>query len=455
MIFHKLNNTVLFSFFYYYFRGIGMNHVLAVILGGGRGTRLYPLTRERSKPAVPLAGKYRLIDIPISNCINSGINRIFVLTQFLAQSLNHHVFHTYRFDGFRKEGFVNILAAEQTDNSNKVDWYQGTADAVRKTLRHTNRYKFDQFLILSGDHIYRMDYDKMIREHRGRGADVSVAALEVNRDIVPELGVMDIDDDGRIARFVEKPQDKAIIDSLEISPDYFRRRGEDVQSNMFLANMGVYVFNRQAMIDLLSSNDAEDFGKQILPTAIEQGLKVYSHRFNGYWEDIGTIKAFFDANLALAEQMPKFTFYDENDRIFTHGRYLPPSKFNSAYVEKSLITEGSIVEGAEIKEAVVGIRSIVRHGSKISSSIIMGADYYETEEELKANPNTNIRLGIGENCNIHNAIVDKNTRIGNNVTLIGGDKPDKESPDGWMLRDGILVIMKRAEIPDNTVIDFS
>ncbi|MFH0883924.1 MAG: glucose-1-phosphate adenylyltransferase [bacterium] len=430
-----------------------MHNVLALILGGGRGTRLYPLTKERSKPAVSLAGKYRLIDIPISNCLNAGINRIFVLTQFLAQSLNHHVAQTFRFDPYRR-GFVNILSAEQTDSEGS-DWYEGTADAVRKTLHHTKRYHFTEYAILSGDHIYRMDYAEMVREHRKHGADVTIAALEVPREKVPQLGVMEMDDEGRIKRFVEKPSDPKVIDTLEIPPDYFLKRGEPVQKGLHVANMGVYVFNRQAMQNLLMKHSvAEDFGRQILPLAVESGLKVFGYRFNDYWEDIGTIRSFFDANLGFTDPVPKFTFYDEVRPIFTRPRFLPPSKINSASIERALVGEGCILEGTSIFRCIVGVRSVVRAGSRIEESILMGADYYDTlgRPDLDR-PENSPDLGIGRNCTIRRAIVDKNARIGDGCTLIGGDQEEKEG-DGWTLSDGILVIHKDAVVPPGTQLNF-
>lgn len=432
-----------------------MHNVLALILGGGRGTRLHPLTKERSKPAVPLAGKYRLIDIPISNCLNAGVNRIFVLTQFLAQSLNHHISLTYRLDAFRRQGFVNVLSAEQTASQDD-DWYQGTADAVRKTLRHSARYRFSEYLILSGDHIYRMDYAKMLEEHRDRGADVTVAALEVERSKVPELGVMELSDEGRIQRFVEKPQDESVIDSLEITPEYFKKRGEPEREGLYLANMGVYLFNREVMSDLLMKyEDAEDFGKQILPLAVENGLKVYAHRFNGYWEDIGTIRAFFDANLAFTDRMPKFSFYDEVNPIYTRARFLPPTKANSAKIVSSLVGDGCILEGAEIEKSIVGIRTIVRDGAVIHNSILMGADFYDTPEMPDPErPSNSPDVGIGRNTRIQQAIVDKNARIGDGCVLIGGDAEDSAG-EGWTLRDGVLVIHKGAVIAPGTKLDFS
>jgi len=431
-----------------------MHNVLALILGGGRGTRLYPLTKERAKPAVPLAGKFRLIDIPISNCINSGVNRIFVLTQFLAQSLNHHVAQAYQFDGFRRQGFVSILAAEQTPETQGSDWYQGTADAVRKTLHHTNRYRFNEFLILSGDHIYRMDYRKMILEHRERDADITVAALEVAREKAPELGLMDVDDSGIIERFVEKPKDPDVIDSLEIGPRFFELREEQVRPGLFLANMGVYLFKREALIELLAASDDEDFGKQILPSAIDHGLKMYSHLFNGYWEDIGTIQAFYEANLAFADPVPRFSFYDEVDRMYTRTRHLPPSKLvNGSQLERTLLTEGCIIDGATVHRAVIGIRSKLGR-STIRNSVLMGSDFYETDEDRTDALRRGIpQVGIGYDCHIERAIIDKNARIGNRVRLVGGTSVDREG-EFWTLRDGVLVIHKDAIVPDGTQLVF-
>ncbi|MCB2212661.1 glucose-1-phosphate adenylyltransferase [bacterium] len=431
-----------------------MHNVLAMILGGGRGSRLFPLTKERSKPAVPLAGKYRLIDIPISNCINSGIDRIFVLTQFLAQSLNQHISTAYRFDPFRREGFVNILAAEQTDMKDQNDWYQGTADAIRKTLRHAETMRFDEFLILSGDHLYRMDYSQMVEEHRERGADVTVAALEVSRDIVPGLGVMDIDLNGQIERFVEKPTEDKVIDSIEIQPKYFELRNEPVRQGLFLANMGVYVFNREVLHDLLSATEDEDFGKEILPHAIQQGMKVYAHQYNEYWEDIGTIRAFFDANLALTDPIPKFNFFDDVDRIYTHGRFLPPSKINGASFSRALLSDGCIADHCDIFHSVIGIRSVIGMSSRLEHVIVMGQDYYPTKEERDSFDTKKIpQMGIGKHCYVRQAIIDKNAHVGDGCKLVGGDKEDQYG-DGWTLRDGILCIHKGAVLEPGTELIF-
>ncbi len=431
-----------------------MHNVLAMILGGGRGTRLHPLTKERSKPAVPLAGKYRLIDIPISNCLNSGIDRIFVLTQFLAQSLNQHISSSFRFDPFHRQGFISVLSAEQTDGSQQDDWYQGTADAIRKTLRHAESFAFDEFLILSGDHLYRMDYRAMIEEHRERNADITVAALEVERDKVPELGVMEINDRGSIERFVEKPQDATVIDSLEIGPRYFEFRNEPVQKGLYLANMGVYVFNRETLADLLATTHDQDFGKEILPHAIDRKLKVCAHKYNDYWEDIGTIRAFFDANLALTDAVPQFNFFDDDDKIYTHGRFLPPSKINGASFSRALLAEGCILDHSDIFHSVIGIRAIIGESSRLESVIVMGNDDYPSAEQQSSFRAQNIpEIGIGKHCYIRQAIIDKNVHIGDNCKLIGGDKEDKTGK-GWTLRDGILCIHKNAVIPDNTQLIF-
>ena len=431
-----------------------MKNVLALILGGGRGTRLNPLTAERSKPAVPLAGKYRLIDIPISNCLNSGVERIYVLTQFLAESLNQHIASTYRFDAFSR-GFVSILAAEQT-GSKEGGWFAGTADAVRKVLRHTERYRFEEFLILSGDHIYRMDYAKLIQEHRARGADITVAALEVKREKVPELGVMEIDAGGHIQRFVEKPQEPQLIDSLEIKADYFENRGEPTQKGLFLANMGIYLFNRKLLDDLLmkDQSEANDFGKEILPYAVKQGMKISAHRFNGYWEDIGTIRAFFDATLALTSIQPSFSFFSEDQRIYTRRRNLPSNKLFHCALDGVLLSEGCLLKEAQIREAVLGIRSRILNGAKLERVIMMGADFFESPKERLQNQGIRPDVGVAEEAQIQQTIIDKNARIGRGAILKGGAHPDDAGP-GWTLRDEILVIHKNAIIPHNARVDFS
>jgi glucose-1-phosphate adenylyltransferase len=430
-----------------------MRDTLAIILGGGKGTRLYPLTKQRSKPAVPLNGKYRLIDIPISNCLNSDIYRIFVLTQFNSASLNRHVSGTYRFDSFRQDGFVTILAAEQTQES--TDWFQGTADAVRKTLRHYSKFNFDHYLILSGDHIYRMDYKYILAKHKAKNADVTVAAIPVSRDKAPELGLLDINGNSEVIRFVEKPQDPKLIDSLEIKPQTWQSFGRDIKTGQCLANMGVYVFKRDVLEKILENGSHTDFGKEIFPETVNSSdLKVTAFLFEGYWEDIGTIKSFFEANLGFVDPLPSFSFYNEDAPIYTHARYLPPSKITRTTAERAVLCEGCIVDDAYIRRSLIGLRSLVGKGSQIINTVLMGADRYETSTEHAHNreigrPN----IGIGPDCHIEGCIIDKDARIGRNVRIVSGNAPDTQG-DGWSLRDGVIVIEKQATIPDGTVIVF-
>jgi len=429
-----------------------MREVLAVILGGGRGTRLYPLTKYRSKPAVPLAGKYRLIDIPISNCLNSGISRIFVLTQYNSASLNRHINLTYHFDHFRLEGFVDIIAAEQTEQS--ADWFQGTADAVRKTLIHYSPYRFDYYLILSGDHIYSMDYREMIGKHIEERAEVSVATIPVSREKAPGLGILVTDGDSFIRHFVEKPKDPAIIGSLVIGDEYWRQRNLPIRKNLFLANMGIYIFNRKVLEQILNDGNEVDFGAEIFPRSIRESRKVRAHLFEGYWEDIGTIRSFYEANLGFLDHVPKFSFYNEYSPIYTHSRFLPPSKINRAFTEEAILSEGCIVENATIHRSLVGVRSIVGNGATLVSTILMGADYHETPEQKECNRTQGIPdIGIGEGSYLEGALIDKNARIGENVKIVSGKAPDT-SGEGWVLKDGIIVIEKNAVIPDGTQLIF-
>ncbi|MDR2674519.1 MAG: glucose-1-phosphate adenylyltransferase, partial [Opitutaceae bacterium] len=355
--------------------------VISVIMGGGRGTRLYPLTMERCKPAVPLAGKYRLVDIPISNCLNSGLNRIFLLTQFNTASLHRHIQNTYRFDPFGG-GFVDILSAEQTEKS--ADWYQGTADAVRRNLVHFRNIPHDLVLILSGDQLYRMDYAKIIAQHIDTGADVTIAAIPVPAAKVEGLGLMRVRDDLSIAEFVEKPKAPAVIDSLALGPALAARLRQAGQGGKYcLASMGIYVFNRATLLDSLA-NTMTDFGREVIPGLLA-GKKLYAHIFEGYWEDIGTVKAFFDANLALAQPLPPFNFFDEEDPIYTTENYLPASKLNKCALDYAVIGDGSIIEDSFIKHSVIGIRSFVRSGCHLEDVVMMGADFYETPDEMAAN----------------------------------------------------------------------
>ena len=419
-------------------------NVLAVIMGGGRGTRLHPLTAERCKPAVPLAGKYRLVDIPISNCINSDINRIFLLTQFHTASLHRHIQNTFHFDPFGG-GFVDILSAEQTEKS--LDWYQGTADAVRRNLQHFRNFQHEYVLILSGDQLYRMDFGKIVADHIANGADVTIAAIPFPVSKVEGLGLMRVNDDLSISEFVEKPKDPKIINSLAISDALSAKLSSPTGEKHCLASMGIYVFNRKALADALD-NDMKDFGKEVIPALLGK-KKLFAHVFEGYWEDIGTVKAFFDANLALAQPLPPFNFFDQSAPIYTQDRYLPPSKINRCTFDYAVFGDGSIIEDSTITHSVLGIRSIVRAGSVLKDVVMMGADYYESDAELNANGDGGRpHLGIGANSSIEHAIIDKNARIGAGVKLSALGKADGTYPHGIIIRDGVLVVPKGVVVPD-------
>jgi glucose-1-phosphate adenylyltransferase len=422
---------------------------LAVIMGGGRGTRLHPLTMERCKPAVPLAGKYRLVDIPISNCLNSDINRIFLLTQFQTASLHRHVQGTYHFDPFGG-GFVDILSAEQTEKGS--DWYQGTADAVRRNLIHFRSFPHDLVLILSGDQLYRMDYRKIIDQHLATGADVTIAAIPFPVSKVSGLGLMQVNDDLSIGRFVEKPKDPAVIDSLTLSPAVEARLTEKTGEKHCLASMGIYVFNRKAMADALD-NTMADFGKEIIPGLLGK-KKLYAYIFEGYWEDIGTVRAFFEANLALAQPLPPFNFFDAGAPIYTQDRYLPASKLNNCHIDHAVIGDGSIIADSRIKRCVFGIRSFIEEGCVLEDVIVMGSDYYETDTQLEANATAGRpHLGLGKGCRINGAIIDKNARIGPGCVLNAKGKVDGTYANGAVIiRDGVLVVPKGAILPPGTVV---
>lgn len=422
--------------------------VLAVIMGGGRGTRLYPLTMERCKPAVPLAGKYRLVDIPISNCINSGINRIFLLTQFNTASLHRHIQSAYNFDAFGG-GFVDILSAEQTEKS--VDWYQGTADAVRRNLVHFRTSPHDLVLILSGDQLYRMDFNKIIEQHLANQADVTIAAIPVPISKVEGLGLMKVDDDLSITGFVEKPKDPAIINSLTLSDRLSSRLQSAGGEKHCLASMGIYVFNRQVLADALD-NTMTDFGKEVIPSLLGK-RRLFASMFEGYWEDIGTVRAFFEANLQLAHPLPPFNFYDPTAPIYTSARFLPASKINKCQIDHVVIGDGSIVTDSTLHRCVLGIRSFLGEGTQLEDVIVMGSDYYESEEDLKANSAKGLpNLGVGKRCNIRKAIIDKNARIGDGVVLSPEGKPDGTYAHGVVIRDGVLVVPKGGIVPGGTVI---
>lgn len=423
-------------------------NVLAVIMGGGRGTRLHPLTMERCKPAVPLAGKYRLVDIPISNCINSDINRIFLLTQFHTASLHRHIQNTFHFDPFGG-GFVDILSAEQTEKN--TDWYQGTADAVRRNLQHFRNFPHEFVLILSGDQLYRMDFRKIIADHIATGADVTIAAVPFPASKVEGLGLMRVGDDLAISEFVEKPKDPKVIEGLAISEKLQARLASASDEKHCLASMGIYVFNRKAMAEALD-NGMTDFGKEVIPSLLEK-KKLYAHVFEGYWEDIGTVKAFFDANLALAQPLPPFNFYDPAAPIYTQDRYLPPSKVNRCTFDFAVFGDGSIIEDSTITHSVLGIRSIVRAGSLLKDVVMMGADYYESEDEIRANGAAGRpHIGVGAGSHIEHAIIDKNARIGAGVKILALGKADGNYPHGIIIRDGVLVVPKGVVVPDGFVL---
>jgi len=421
---------------------------LAVVMGGGRGTRLYPLTMERCKPAVPLAGKYRLVDIPISNCINSDINRIFLLTQFHTASLHRHIQSVYHFDPFGG-GFVDILSAEQTEKS--ADWYQGTADAVRRNLQHFRSFPHDLVLILSGDQLYRMDYKKILEQHIATGADVTIAAIPFPVSKVEGLGLMQVSDDLSINRFVEKPKDPAVINSLTLSASLESSLKASHDEKHCLASMGIYVFNRAVMAEALD-NKMTDFGKEIIPGLLGK-KKLFAHIFEGYWEDIGTVRAFFDANLALAQPLPPFNFFEPAAPIYTKDNYLPASKINNCAVDYAVLGDGSIIEDSFIKHCVIGIRSFVRKGSRLEDVVMMGADFYESEQQMADNlGRSRPSLGVGYNCRIRGSIIDKNARIGDNVTLSPDGKPDGTYAHGVIIRDGVLVVPKGCVVPSGTAI---
>lgn len=420
--------------------------MIAVILGGGAGTRLYPLTASRSKPAVPIAGKYRLVDIPISNCINSSITRMFVLTQFNSASLNKHIKNTYHFSVF-SSAFVDILAAEQTPES--TAWYQGTADAVRQSLRHLSQHDCEYVLILSGDQLYQMDFTKMLENHKAKGADITIATIPVGDREASDFGILKADDEHTITAFIEKPK-------KDLLPDWISDTGTEMQGQgrNYLASMGIYIFNRKLLVDLLTDlyKDYTDFGKEILPRALTE-YKVISYQYDGYWTDIGHIYSFFEANLALTQEIPPFNLFDNSKAVYTRARMLPPAKISGTTLEKTIIAEGCIIEASRIENCVIGIRSRVGHGTTMVSCYMMGSDYFETIEEMQYSKERGLpRLGIGERCYIKNAIIDKNCRIGNDVRINGSIHMENADHSLYTIRDGIVVIKKGAILPDGFVI---
>jgi glucose-1-phosphate adenylyltransferase len=420
---------------------------LAIVMGGGAGTRLFPLTKDRSKPAVPLGGKYRLVDIPISNCLNSGLFQIYVLTQFNSVSLHRHINSAYRFDHFRPN-FVEILAAQQTPQGST--WYEGTADAVRKNLRYFLREPFEYFLILSGDQLYRMDFGEVLSRHLEAEADITIATIPVERQAAKGFGIMATNEAGRIRRFVEKPKQDEILDGLRMSPAQLQRAKLQPGQDRYLASMGIYLFNKLVLEDCLDNNLA-DFGKHVIPQAIER-YDVLSHVFQGYWEDIGTIRSFFEANLDLAKIVPDYDFFDARSPIYTNPRFLPGSKINSAHIEQAIVSDGCIITDARIERSIVGVRSLIESKTHIVDSVIMGADFYEKEQPGSEADMNLPPVGIGSHCFIRRAIIDKNARIGNHVVINPEGKPAEVDGENYYIRDGIVVVPKGAVIPSNTII---
>ncbi|PYJ24770.1 MAG: glucose-1-phosphate adenylyltransferase [Verrucomicrobia bacterium] len=409
---------------------------LAIIMGGGAGTRLFPLTKDRAKPAVPLGGKYRIVDIPISNCLNSGLRSIYVLTQFNTMSLHRHIQASYKFDNFSRS-FVDILAAQQTPASSQ--WYQGTADAVRQNMRYFLERPFDYYLILSGDQLYRMDFRALLHQHIRSSAEITLATKPVPRDEVSEFGIMHSGVDRRITRFVEKPADETALAEMRMSRELLDAIGSAEEENLYQASMGIYVFNRQVLIECLENN-LVDFGKDVIPNAIKN-RHVSAFIYQGYWEDIGTIRAFYEANLDLTDIVPEYSFFEPGAPIYTHPRFLPGSKINGATLRQSIISDGCIISDAHLERCVVGIRSVIQSGATIRNTIVMGADYFQLDSATESEQPP---IGIGRNCVIERTIIDKNARIGDGVVISPEGKPAHVDAENYFIRDGIVVIPKNA-----------
>ena len=416
-------------------------NVVAIILGGGQGSRLFPLTETRSKPAVPIGGKYRLVDIPISNCINSDIFKIFVLTQFNSASLNAHIKNTFNFSIF-SQSFVDILAAEQTPDN--PTWFQGTADAVRQCMSHFQKHEFDHALILSGDQLYQMDFNEMLEAHIAADAAISIATLPVNAKDAPEFGILKTNHENYVEAFIEKPD-------ASLLPEWESEVSEQMQEKgkKYLASMGIYIFNKQLLEDLMSDTETKDFGKEIIPQAVGKH-KILSYQYEGYWTDIGNIESFFEANIGLTADIPEFNLFDNENKIFTRPRLLPPSKFRNSIINQSLISEGCIINAKEIISSVIGIRSRIGTGTVLQNCYVMGNDFYQDLDEMNHESTINkIHIGIGDNCFISNALIDKNVRIGNNVHISGGKHLDNFTNELYSIKDGIVVIKKGAILSDN------
>ena len=415
-----------------------LERTLAIIMGGGAGTRLFPLTKDRAKPAVPLGGKYRIVDVPISNCLNSGLRSIYVLTQFNSMSLHRHMQASYKFDNFSRS-FVDILAAQQTPAGSQ--WYQGTADAVRQNLRYFLEGPYDYYLILSGDQLYRMDFRALLHQHIKSDADITLATKPVSRQQVSEFGIMQSGGDHRITGFIEKPTDESALQQMRMSKDLLRAIGSREEEELYQASMGIYVFNRHVLIECLKNNLA-DFGNHVIPSSINE-RHVSSFIFKGYWEDIGTIRAFYEANLDLTDVVPEYSFFEPDAPIYTHPRFLPGSKINGATLRQAIVSDGCIISDAHLERSVVGIRSVIQSGATIRNSIVMGADYFELEQTDSSLP----PMGIGRNCVVDRAIIDKNARISDGVVITPEGKPSNLDAENYFIRDGIVVIPKNAVIP--------
>lgn len=423
-----------------------MIKMVCMILGGGQGSRLHPLTAQRSKPAVPIAGKYRLIDIPISNCLNSGVKRMFVLTQFNSASLNKHIKNTYNFDNF-SHGFVDILAAEQTPGDS--NWFQGTADAVRQCMHHLLNHDYEYILILSGDQLYQMDLEEFANYHISKNADLTIATIPVNAKDAPGFGIMKVNDEGYISSFIEKPDASLLKDWVSPVGEEDSAKGKN-----YLASMGIYIFSKNVIKDLFAANPkSNDFGKEIIPAAINSGLSVAGYKYNGYWEDIGTIQSFFEANLALTDDIPSFNLFDQERHIYTRPRMLAPAKIADTRLSQCLVSDGCIIHADKIHRSLIGIRSRIGTNTAMSHVVMFGSDYYETIEDLQIkDQQREVPMGVGSNCKIENVILDKNVRIGDNVEIRGGENLTDTDNDSYRIVDGVIVIKKGITIPDGTKI---
>jgi len=417
-----------------------MKEVLCLVLGGGRGDRLYPLTKDRSKPAVPFAGKYRLVDIPISNSLNSGFNHIYVLTQFNSESLNKHIARTYKLDTF-SQGFVEIMAAEQSMDS--VDWFQGTADAVRRCLKHFNNPHIKYVFVLSGDQLYKMDLGKLLTFHNEKKAQITIACNPIERQDVGDYGIMGVDREGKINKFIEKPQDESYLEGMSIAID---------KKKLYLASMGIYLFDKEALIDILRNNKKTDFGKEVIPDSFSHKV-TYAYNYDGYWKDIGTIKAFYEENLIFTDSLPPFDLFDEQWQFFTRPRYLPPAKTEGCKLDRVIIGDGSILHKCNIYHSVIGLRSRIGKSARVEDSIIMGADFYQSMDDILKDKDSGLpSIGIGRNCIIKKAIIDKNARIGEKVKIINSKKIDSFESEIYSIKNGIVIIPKNTTIPAHTTI---